>query len=268
MKRAMIMAAALLSLACTGALAHKPSDAYLTIVRDGAALEGRWDVALRDVEVAIGLDADGDGAITWGEVRARQDAIDAYVLSRLAVRTGGNACALRATAHSIDTHTDGAYVVITLAGDCDEAAPTLAIDYRLLFDVDPTHRGLLNYVERGETRSAILSADAPAAIVGGDTGGVLAQIGQYVHEGVRHIWTGFDHMLFLLSLLLPAVLVRRAAHGSRHRRFASRSSTLRRWSPRSRSRIRSHCRSRHSASSRCLRGSSNRRSRCRSCSPR
>ena len=204
----MIVAAALLSLVCTGALAHKPSDAYLTIVRDGAALEGRWDVALRDVEVAIGLDADGDGAITWGEVRARQDAIDAYALSRLAVRTGGKACALRATAHSIDTHTDGAYVVITLTGECDEAAPTLAIDYRLLFDVDPTHRGLLNYVERGETRSAIFSADAPASVVGGDTGGVLAQLGQYVHEGVRHIWTGFDHMLFLLSLLLPAVLVR------------------------------------------------------------
>jgi hypothetical protein len=30
-----------------------------------------------------------------------------------------------------------------------------------------------------------------------------------VHEGVWHIWLGFDHILFLVSLLLPAVLVRR-----------------------------------------------------------
>ena len=30
-----------------------------------------------------------------------------------------------------------------------------------------------------------------------------------MHEGVWHIWLGFDHILFLLSLLLPAVLVRR-----------------------------------------------------------
>ena len=31
----------------------------------------------------------------------------------------------------------------------------------------------------------------------------------YVREGVWHIWIGYDHILFLLSLLLPAVLVRR-----------------------------------------------------------
>jgi hypothetical protein len=35
----------------------------------------------------------------------------------------------------------------------------------------------------------------------------LAQFGQYLVEGVFHIWIGFDHVLFLLSLLLPAVLV-------------------------------------------------------------
>jgi hypothetical protein len=35
----------------------------------------------------------------------------------------------------------------------------------------------------------------------------LAQFGQYLVEGTFHIWIGFDHVLFLLSLLLPAVLV-------------------------------------------------------------
>jgi hypothetical protein len=34
------------------------------------------------------------------------------------------------------------------------------------------------------------------------------QFATYLNEGVWHIWTGFDHILFLLSLLLPAVLVR------------------------------------------------------------
>ena len=35
----------------------------------------------------------------------------------------------------------------------------------------------------------------------------LAQFIDYGREGVWHIWIGFDHILFLLSLLLPAVLV-------------------------------------------------------------
>ncbi|MEJ7807828.1 MAG: HupE/UreJ family protein, partial [Telluria sp.] len=33
----------------------------------------------------------------------------------------------------------------------------------------------------------------------------------YVKDGVWHIWIGFDHILFLLSLLLPAVLLHKAA---------------------------------------------------------
>jgi len=209
MKRLVLLLGALIALGCAPAFAHKASDAYLTLVRDGTTLSGQWDIALRDLETAIGVDADGDGAITWGEVRGKREAIASYALSRLIVRSGGQLCTLHATRQAIDAHTDGAYAVMTLQGACAESAPTLAIDYRLLFDVDPTHRGLLNYVERGETVSAIFSVETPSRTIGGDAGGWLVQLGQYVHEGVRHIWTGFDHMLFLLSLLLPAVLVRR-----------------------------------------------------------
>jgi hypothetical protein len=34
------------------------------------------------------------------------------------------------------------------------------------------------------------------------------QAQQYVHEGIWHIWLGYDHVLFLIALLLPAVLRR------------------------------------------------------------
>jgi hypothetical protein len=36
---------------------------------------------------------------------------------------------------------------------------------------------------------------------------LLAQFVDYAREGVWHIWIGFDHILFLLSLLLPSVLL-------------------------------------------------------------
>ena len=99
--------------------------------------------------------------------------------------------------------------MLTLAGRCAEAAPTLAIDYTLFADVDPQHRGLLNLVEGGASRSHVLGARGAQRVVGGAAGGALGQLVAYVHEGVWHIWLGFDHILFLVSLLLPAVLVRR-----------------------------------------------------------
>lgn len=188
--------------------AHKPSDAYLTLAREGTVIKGQWDIALRDLDGAIGLDANGDGEITWGEVRARKDAIAGYALSRLSISSGGEPCTVEAAEPMIDRHTDGAYAVLMLEGSCGQPGP-MTLDYRLLLDIDPQHRGLLNFLERGESRSVIFSADASRRVVGGGSVGAFHQFAAYVHEGVWHIWLGYDHILFLVSLLLPAVLVRR-----------------------------------------------------------
>ena len=59
------LAAMLLLVLPLAALAHKPSDSYLVLRQDGAQLHGQWDIALRDLEYAIGLDENGDGEITW-----------------------------------------------------------------------------------------------------------------------------------------------------------------------------------------------------------
>jgi hypothetical protein len=194
----------------TPALAHKPSDSYLTLIRDGSALTGRWDIALRDLDNALTLDANGDGDIAWGEVRAKHAAIAAYALQRLDASSGGQSCMLDVTGHAIDTHTDGAYAVLMLAGRCAAPGPTLALDYRLFFDIDPQHRGLLNFVERGKSASVVFSSESARRVLDDDDAGPLAQFASYLREGIWHIWLGFDHVLFLLSLLLPAVLIRRS----------------------------------------------------------
>src|SRR5262249_58229916 len=71
------------------AAAHKPSDSYLTLRVEESTVDVQWDIALRDLEYAVGIDADEDGAITWEELRARHDAIAAYALARLAISADG-----------------------------------------------------------------------------------------------------------------------------------------------------------------------------------
>jgi hypothetical protein len=55
----------------------------------------------------------------------------------------------------------------------------------------------------------IFGAESHRQSIGGAETGAFEQLRQYVRDGVWHIWLGFDHILFLLSLLLPAVLLRR-----------------------------------------------------------
>ena len=192
------------------AQAHKPSDSYLAITVADDKLSGQWDIALRDLDFALGLDADGNGEITWGEVRTKHGEIAAYALARLAVRSDGAACSIEAGAQLIDDHTDGAYTVLPLTLRCPNTPVQLAIDYTLFADLDPQHRGLLNLQALGSTRTAVLGPQAPTQHFELRAVNRWAQFIDYAREGVWHIWIGFDHILFLLSLLLPAVLIWRS----------------------------------------------------------
>lgn len=188
--------------------AHKPSDSLLSLTVQQDRIEGRWDIALRDLDDAIGLDADGDGAITWGEVRSTHDEIAAYALSRLTITSSETRCPAQAPRHLIDNHTDGAYAVLLFTMTCPSAIDTLRTDYRLLFDLDAQHKGLLRLTHGQVTTTAIFSQESPThQFTIGETS-IWRQVRQYMREGIWHIWLGYDHVLFLLALLLPAVLQR------------------------------------------------------------
>ncbi len=189
------------------AAAHKSSDAYLSLERDDAGgVRGQWDIALRDLELAIGLDANANGEITWGELRAQRAALDAHALSHLRVTAGGAPCDVRVASHQVDRHTDGAYAVLGLAVACVRGG-SLAVEYDLLFAFDPQHRGLLRIADGGAVTAAVLSPAEPRFAQSEERGAWRA-FRDFAREGVWHIWIGFDHVLFLLCLLLPAVVRR------------------------------------------------------------
>jgi hypothetical protein len=195
-------------LLCGAAHAHKPSDSYLTLRVEDSAVRGQWDIALRDLEFALGLDADGNGEITWGELKAKRAPIEAYALSRLKIDADGRSCAVVPADFLVDDHSDGAYAVLRFGAECGARAPAaLEVGYSLFFDLDPTHRGLVRFEHGGRAQTGVLSPERPRLSLRTGEASALAQFGDYLREGVWHIWLGFDHILFLLSLLLPSVLV-------------------------------------------------------------
>ncbi|HEX2541803.1 MAG TPA: HupE/UreJ family protein [Caldimonas sp.] len=214
------LAGLLLVLAGHDAFAHKSSDAYLRLDAAPGKLDVRWDIALRDLDVALDLDSDGDGKLTWGEVRTAWPRIEAYALPQLSVR----GCALAPQGRSLERRSDGAYAVLSLASTCTLPASP-GIGYGLFADVDPTHRGIARIQRPGQAPELVVlqpTANVAAASASGGAGeGGRGSSGaaaadtvtpwQFVREGVHHIVTGYDHVLFLLCLLLPSVMRRTAA---------------------------------------------------------
>ncbi len=196
----------------TLAYAHKPSDSYLSLKVLGDSMQGQWDIALRDLDYAIGLDENDDGLLTWGELRRRKDAINAYALNRLRIDADGKGCHVQDRDLLVDGHTDGNYAVIRFDAICSNALQALTLVYDLFFDLDPQYRGLLR-LQRGEhTDTVIFSPEARRfELTLNAPRDSWREFLAFGHEGVWHIWIGYDHILFLLSLLLPAALVREAS---------------------------------------------------------
>jgi hypothetical protein len=143
------------------AQAHSASDAYLTLSVDDAnksLLHGQWDIALRDLDFVLKLDDDGDGELTWGEVKRHQPAIAQYAYEQLRFNDAtGAACAVKPVRQLIDAHADGAYAALFFDVLCATSSRTLAMDYTLFFAIDPTHRGIFVMHSGEDTSTAVLS---------------------------------------------------------------------------------------------------------------
>jgi hypothetical protein len=154
----------MLVLPSTAIQAHSASDAYLNLTVDNGGragklvVHGQWDIALRDLDFVLKLDDDGDGRLTWGEVRRHQDAIQRYAYKHLAFNGGpGNACVTSPIRQLVDNHADGAYAVLLFDMVCARVPTKLTLGYSLFFAIDPSHRGIFVLQNGANTATAVLS---------------------------------------------------------------------------------------------------------------
>ena len=116
---------------CLTAFAHKASDSYLTLIVSADKISGQWDIALRDLDFAIGLDSNDDSAITWKELRNKHDAVTAYAFNHLQIFSGKSPCRIKPTQYLVDNHTDGAYAVLQFDVGCPALLTEMGINYTL-----------------------------------------------------------------------------------------------------------------------------------------
>lgn len=239
----------LISLACAqAALAHKGSDAFLDVqdaivAEPGAVstapqarnLRFELSVAIKDLDLLVPMDANSDSSVTWGEAKAATPAVVA-LLNQAANLVLGNAaaklpaCQLSWQFQGLERRSDGAYLQLASEARCPPGE-TLGFVYTLFKTVDTNHRllvaGQLNgkpFLSTASPTSATpLSlgegrpgGDAnPAAASSGvpQQGGRMTVLLEYFSLGAHHLLEGYDHLAFLLALVLPLQLSLRLNRG-------------------------------------------------------
>ncbi len=211
----MLLAAAVLLAA--PAHAHRLGESYVFLDVSDEALRGRFEVTLEDLQKVIALDADGDGEVSKAEFQARAGEVKSYLGRRLRFHDGDRIHAIEPTTTSFRRIEIALYAMVEFEIPTVDAVPeAIDVEYNFLFDaVEPEHRGLL--VIQNNTRTGTVDNYSEVSMIFGPgterqrlglTGTPWEQVfAAFVRHGVWHIWIGLDHILFIVSLLLPSVLV-------------------------------------------------------------
>lgn len=189
----------------TAARAHSQSFGYLAVNGDALAVEGTLALAARDLDLISPLDADGDGAITWGEVRLNEAAIAAAALAKVALASDAGRCTLAGDPMLTDQRGGETYIVVPFRAACPPAAGELLVTYNALFDIDAQHRGLVTVTTRDGVSTFVATPGQRETRVSPGEANAWQAFTSYARHGVLHIWEGYDHILFLLTLLLGAM---------------------------------------------------------------
>lgn len=195
------LAVGLMLAATAPAAAHQGSFSYARLAVSDDAEHATYEIKIntRDLYDALGFE-DGRDA-SDAEIHAGKSRLYDYLLERVTFELPDD-CKL--SRGDIEILTQGErFARLDLDIACARPMVEMAIEYDLFFDMDQMHIGLLSV---GDEVVNLTSDNSRFEYWIGEQ--PVTGIADFIRSGVEHILYGIDHILFLVSLLVMAVIAR------------------------------------------------------------
>ena len=180
--------------------AHPLNVGYADIAVKAQEVEISLSINLFELDLLLSLDQNGDALVDQGELEARRSVILDYLRERIGVSAEGVALPLEPGPFHIGRGADGkALFESTLRFRARDSLNDFAIHCEPLTDLGPDHKTLAKISHDGKVEQFIFQKGVVYQGVKTDFAGYLVQ---FLKLGILHIFTGYDHILFLLGLLL------------------------------------------------------------------
>jgi hypothetical protein len=189
------------------AYAHRSSNAFLYVNARADGIDAVLDIAIRDLAAAVAIDKNGDNQITWGEVKGAEQDVLELLQEGLFFFEDNHSCRKSPITLAMTKRSDGAYLRSSLKFSCPvKEIKSVEIEYSLLFALDADHRALMEFADQSGQEVFVFTSGARhfSNEFKGERQKDTRQKRGFSHfftEGVLHIFGGFDHILFLFTLL-------------------------------------------------------------------
>lgn len=190
---------------CQKVFAHDPglSRSELRLVDDRLLVHSIY--ARRDIESLVRYDFNRDGAISAEEVSKTNSELASLVRQFVDISWDNSAVEAADIVMELDA-SDAVHIRMVFPV---ETATFLKVRSPIISSFSLGHRQFVKLIKGdGSQISRILSARSTATQFELPRVNAWVQFNDYLQEGIWHIWIGFDHILFLIALLLPAAVIR------------------------------------------------------------
>lgn len=187
--------------------AHAFSVSYAQWDVAGREVRGVLRLPLDDIDLLLHLDADADGTITANELTLAARVLSAYVERHVQVEADGARLPMSLVRTGEWTDKSVRYLELELAGTAPHPVNAIRLRSDLLIDLYPSHKtiGAVRLGARSEEfvlgTGSVFEGQVAAS-------GVWSTVVAFLGLGIEHILTGYDHVLFLLGLVLVSTSLR------------------------------------------------------------
>ena len=200
----------------SSALGHNLGQSYTYLKIYDDKITGRFEIILDDLNRALSKDAT-ENQITKENLNEHLAEIHEYYQNRVTFAVDGEKLPYQFT--GFDT-LKAKTLFVLLDFNLIEGRTTpdfIDIDYSVMFDLDPAHTGMVlieqfwrsNIFNNENRPSLVFSFSNRSQQLDLSNSSMFYGFMGVVKLGVKHIWLGIDHILFLIALILPAAMTRR-----------------------------------------------------------
>jgi hypothetical protein len=199
LKAALIAILGLAVLAAGAAQAHQTRLSSSKLVVQGTSVTATLELNGADLNVAARLTLTDDGdEVQPQRLAAQQRAVLDYLRGRVHLEfEGGTQCP--AGVEVLQAKRD--HVVVQLGFRCPPLGRPLVYRVTLFHEIDPAARHVVT-VDGDERRIGLLGVANPGMRLSGVRAGLGETLRHYVVAGIEHIAIGYDHIAFLLAVIV------------------------------------------------------------------
>jgi hydrogenase/urease accessory protein HupE len=192
----------LLLAASFGVSAHTISLTYAEVAIHEHYVDWVVRVSIPEVDPLFGLDQDHDGIVDSRELQSGRNQIERYVTSRLAVIEGGRPLSVSVTGFRpwVDSDKHPFAEVDLQFSSPQRPLQRVTLRCDVLGEVIAGHKTLARVEAGGRTEEVVFENGRTVEIDARRSW--LASFADFVRMGILHIFTGYDHIAFLLGVVL------------------------------------------------------------------